>query len=322
MTRFLGGIDTDLWVGQQGSKDLTHSLSILPTELESKLANIEGVKSVVPFVSRQVSFEIDGKEAHLNFIGDDGSGTVKPYKLTQGTANLSSQEIVVDETFAQDKKVVIGDTLKIDDINFKIVGLAKGGNMIVYTFALMRLDDLRAILDFSNNNNYYLVKSDQPELAEKNISSEINSVLVMGRQEFLDNNAAIVRDSFLPIAGVLLIIAIAIGVAVIGLTIFTSTIEKSREYGVLKAIGYTSSGLYGIALIQSLVSGVIGFVIGYFLSLVVVEVAQRAASGFVHEVTTINVMWVLVLTIFMSILASFIPLQRLSTIDPAKIFKA
>lgn len=321
ITRFLGNVDTELWVGQAGSKDMTHTFSILPTTIQDQLEKIDGVNSARPFVARQVSFEIDAKEAHLFAVGDDGSGAVKPYKLVSGTQELNPGEIIVDETFANDKKLKIGDVLDINTRDFKIVGISAGGNVLVYTYAVMRLDDLQKILDFQGLTNYFLVKSNDPSLTAQNIRDELG-LTVMEQKQFLDNNAAIVRDSFLPIVGVLLIIAVAIGVAVIGLTIFTATIEKSREYGVLRAIGYTAAGLYGVALIQALVSGVIGFAIGYFLNIAVVELARSFVSSFVHELTGNQIALVFGATIVMSILASFIPLRRLSTIDPAKVFKA
>jgi hypothetical protein len=48
---------------------------------------------------------------------------------------------------------------------------------------------------------------------------------------------------------------------VAGLTIYTATIEKSREYGILKAEGFTNGYLYRVVFEQSLV-GHTGFVIG------------------------------------------------------------
>lgn len=321
ITRFLGNVDSDLWIGQSGSKDMTHTFSILPDTIESQLEKIAGVDSVRPFVARQVSFEIDGMEAHLFVVGDDGSGAVGPYKLLEGRKNLNRSEIIVDETFAQEKKLNLNDELNINKEVFKIVGISSGGNVLVYSYAVMRLDDLRAILDFNGLTNYYLVKSADPTLAAANINDELG-LSVMERKQFLDNNAAIVRDSFLPIVGVLLIIAVATGVAVIGLTIFTATVEKSREYGVLKAIGYTSGGLYGVALIQSLASGVIGFIVGYLLSIAVVGFARFYVPGFIHELSNQQIGLVFVITMVMSILASLIPLHRLNAIDPAQVFKA
>ena len=117
-------------------------------------------------------------------------------------------------------------------------------------------------------------------------------------------------------------IAFAVGIAVIGLTIFTAVIEKSREYGVLKAIGYRNSQLFGIALIQALIAGVIGFALGYALTPLVATLAKVFEPSFIYELGLREISTVFVVTILMSIIASFLPLHRLLRIDPAKVFKA
>ncbi|WP_353748366.1 FtsX-like permease family protein [Paenarthrobacter sp. YL] len=78
----------------------------------------------------------------------------------------------------------------------------------------------------------------------------------------MENNTNIVRDTFLPIILVLLLIGIAVGMTVIGLTIFTSTIEKAREYGVLKAIGVSNRQLYTVVVEQAVTAAVLGYLLG------------------------------------------------------------
>lgn len=126
----------------------------------------------------------------------------------------------------------------------------------------------------------------------------------------------------MPIIGVLTIIALAIGTAVIGLTIFTATIEKSREYGVLKAIGYANAQLFSIALIQSFIASIIGFLLGIILASLVARLAQTQVSGFVYEAGPEVMIAVFGATVLMSVVASFIPLKRITSIDPAQVFKA
>jgi putative ABC transport system permease protein len=71
-----------------------------------------------------------------------------------------------------------------------------------------------------------------------------------------------VDETFLPIVSVLVVIGFVGGVAVIGLTIYTATMEKSREYGVLKALGASNGRLYRIVSHQALISGVLGYILG------------------------------------------------------------
>src|SRR3990167_6485808 len=60
ITKFLGNIEADFWVGSNGSSDLSHGISILPVQTRTQLEDIEGIDRVTPFVGRQISFELSG----------------------------------------------------------------------------------------------------------------------------------------------------------------------------------------------------------------------------------------------------------------------
>lgn len=322
MTRFLGSLDADLWVGQSGSRDMSHAVSLLPATINNQLSAINGVEKVTPFIGRQVNFETENGEAILMLVGVDPSSPVRPYNVVEGSSTPKLGEIIVDKVFAQKENVKIGDTLTINGKTLTIAGISSGGHILIYSYAFGSLDDVREILNLQNITNYYLVQTDDPAATKQAIEETLPNVFVRNKQTFLDDNAAIVSETFLPIIGVLVLIALAIGTAVIGLTIYTATVEKRREYGVLKAIGYTNSQLFRIALGQSLVAGIIGFVVGNILITAVVWLAQTAVAGFQYEVGWKEIAATGIVTLAMASFAALIPLKRLMSIDPAEVFKA
>ena len=128
-------------------------------------------------------------------------------------------------------------------------------------------------------------------------------------------------DSFLPILQAILAIAVLIGTAIIGLTIYTATLDKSREVGILKAIGVRNSQLYSIVLTQSMLTTAFGLAIGIGLSFGVGWLITNLLD-LSFEVTNITLLTVVGLALIMSILASLIPVRRLASIDPAEVFKS
>ncbi len=322
MTRFLGSLDADIWVGQQGSRDMSHAISLLPSAVGSQLSAISGVQSVTPFLGRQVNFTTKKGETIVMLAGIDAVSPIRPYAMVEGSSVPGPGEIIVDKVFAQDQDLRRGDQLTINGKTLTISGIASGGHILIYAYAFGAMEDVRSILNLTNITNYFLVKTDDPAATKSAIEDALPNVFVRDRQTFLDDNAAIVSETFLPIIGVLVLIALAIGTAVIGLTIYTATVEKRREYSVLKAIGYTNSQLFRIALGQSLVAGIIGFVVGNILIIGVVWLAQSAVAGFQYEVGWKEIAAVGVVTLAMATLAALIPLRRLVTIDPAEVFKA
>lgn len=319
MTRFLGAIPADLWVGQRGARTLSHSISILPTSLQTRLEETTGAE-VSDFLGRQSSFTINGQDTQLYLIAADQ--LVGPYRTLEGKSIPDQGELVVDQSFLVKQKLKLGDVIQHHDGDFTISGVMTGANLLVYSYALVNRGDLVKMFDIKDYTNYFLLQTPDPAAAKTLIEQQFPDLEVMTKQEWLENNAELVTQTFLPIIAVLLIIALAIGTAVIGLTIFTATIEKSREYGVLKAIGYGSASLYAIALIQALFAGVIGYLVGYIATLLTVKITTSLVSAFIYEISPVQVAAVLLVVLGMSVFASLIPLKRLASIDPALVFKA
>ena len=84
-------------------------------------------------------------------------------------------------------------------------------------------------------------------------------------------------------------LAFVAGLSVAGHTIYTATVEKSREYGILNAEGSTNRSLYRVLFEQSLVTSALGFVLGPSL--------------------------------LVALNASFVPVRRLTYVDPVMVFK-
>jgi putative ABC transport system permease protein len=130
-----------------------------------------------------------------------------------------------------------------------------------------------------------------------------------------------ILGNVLPILIVVLIVAFIVGLAVAGLTIYTATIEKAREYGILKAEGFTNRYLYRVVFEQSIVTGLLGFLVGAGLTLIVAPFAQDTVPQFVVFVRWQDIASIAGATLIMSLLAAYIPIRRLTSIDPVTVFK-
>ena len=317
--------DADLWVGDARARDMFHSISLLSIADEEKIEGVEGVESVSPFLARQVVVATAHKETATYFIGYDATtGVGGPTKVVEGKETPSNGEIIVDRVFAGNHKVKIGDNLIVGQSNFKVVGVSTGTNLVSFQYSFVTKEDAERTLSMTGQTNYFVVKlkdnSDRERVAQE-IKQNLPTVKVFTKEEFVDRNTEIVRDTFLPVVRVLLVIGFIVGVAVIGLTIYTSTVEKSKEYGVLKAIGVRNSQLYKMVFAQSLVAGVSGFLFGSLMALVVNLVIDRFVPAFITYFRLIDFGWVFLASVLMAILASYIPIRRIAMVNPAEVFK-
>lgn len=319
-------LPADLWVEQDGVGDMFHALSFLPDNLDEQLRRVNGVTQVHPYLGRQTMLNINGDDTSLFIVGfNPETGVGKPKSMKIGDwQNLRDGEIIVDEVFLKEQKLALNDTIEISGISLKIAGISTGGNMMVFQYAFVTFNQASQLFQMGNTVNFYLLNTTADQSVDDiktEIIDTIPGVKVLTKQEFVDASQKMIKTSFLPIIYVLVIIGLCVGSAVIGLTIYTATIEKAREYGVIKAIGVSNNQLYRIVMFQSLISGVLGYALGLALSYPVALLAQTLVTGFLTEIRLFDLAWVFGATIVMSLLATYIPVRRLAAIDPAEVFK-
>lgn len=325
MGEYIQSQEADFWIGDDKARDMFHSVSILPLDMKEKLEAIDGVERAEPFLSRQVVVDIgENPEATYVVAYDKETEVGGPSKVIVGKETPGNGEIIIDKVFADNQKVAFGENLKIGDDNFKIVGISEGTNLVTFQYSFITRADAERLFGMQTATSYFLLKT-KPEADKEAIHREldenIQGITVFTKEEFVERNTELIEETFLPIVAVLLVIGFAVGVIVIGLTIFTSTIEKSREYGVLKAIGLRNSQLYQIVFAQSLFAGLVGFLLGSILAFVVNVGVVRIVPEFITLFRPVDFVWILVASIVMSIIATYIPIRRIANINPAEVFK-
>ena len=113
-------------------------------------------------------------------------------------------------------------------------------------------------------------------------------IVLFTGDEFADETRQRILGNILPMLIVVLIVAFVVGLSMAGITTYTAMVEKSGEYGILKANGFTNRFLDRVVIEQSLVTSVLGFVLG--VSLII-------------------------------LIAPFVPVRRLTQINPVMVFK-
>lgn len=320
------GIPADLWVEQKGVGDMYHTLSFLPDNLSQQFLKISGVEKVDKYLGRQIKINLNGKDQSLFVVGvDKKSGVTKPYKMEEGNwQNLQDGQIIIDKVMADEAKLKIGDTLDINGQTLTISGISSGGNIITFKYSYVTYNQAETMFNLGDKVNFYLLKlksgSDLSQIKSA-VEENIPDTKVLTKNEFVTSSRKVVTDSFLPIIAVLVAIGLLVGIAVIGLTTYSATIEKSREYGVMKAIGLSNSQLFKMVIVQSLIAGIIGYIVGAILAYLVGFLSEEIVSSFVTEIRSIDLLWVFGATILMSLIGAYIPMKRIFSIDPAEVFK-
>ncbi|HUF53812.1 MAG TPA: FtsX-like permease family protein [Dehalococcoidia bacterium] len=328
---FVEEVPADLWVASDGTTDFTAAASILPNALGVQLQLLPNVDTVAPQIVRPMEMSRAGDSPDdtfdVHFVGYDPEiGLGGPLEVTDGKSPPGPGEIIIDEQMHRRYDVDIGDRLIRGTKSLTVVGYSKGGDFVYTQVAFVTIEtavDFLA-LDPPSTRSFFLITLDDPD-ERQNVALRgevaIPGVEFITGEEFAEETRQRILGQILPILIVVLIVAFIVGLAVAGLTIYTATIEKSREYGILKAEGFTNPYLYRVVFEQSMVTGFLGFIIGAGLTVFVAPVAQSIVPQFVVFVRWQDVLGIAGATILMALLAAYIPVRRLTSIDPVSVFK-
>lgn len=325
IVEYITHTNADIWVLQKGGDDFFNSISLLPLSLKDEIEKIENVDRVYSLIGRQTAFEHGGDTVRLYIVGyDPQDKTGGPLKVIKGERVPREGEIIIDKVFAKTKGVDVGDTLRILDRDFTVSGIAEGGDLVFVQFAFVDRSEAEKIFTIQGATSFYLVmledKTKSISTGDR-IEENFEGISAITQEDYKESNRQEINDLFIPILTVLVFIGFLVGLTVVGLMTYTSTVEKSKEYGILKAIGASNAFLYEIVVKQSFLTGIAGFLAGIGLTFLTKIFLGDYVPQFVTKIIAKDVALTLSLILVMSVVAAFIPIRRIAHIEPATVFK-
>ncbi len=318
-------VHTDLWVASANTGNIMDP-SFLQPDIGKKLTAIPGVADAKPFGMQNATTYINGKGLAFYLVAYDSvNGTGAPGSVSEGSTTPNQGEIIIDRIMAKSNKIKLGDTIPFPGKKLKVVGFSEGTFLLSSSFAFINKADATTIYSLPTTTNYWLVKV-RPDTDVLKVQSAINrqipGVYAHTKSHFIQVNVDLVKSIVQPIFSALVVLGALIGTTIIGLTIFTSTIEKAREYGVLKALGLKNRQLYLIVMQQAIIATTLGYLIGALLAYSLKGFIADAVPQFLVDIRVIDLSWIFAVTLFMAIVASYLPMRRLNKIDPAEVFRS
>ena len=249
-----------------GSMQLTASTANLSTKYVDSLKQIEGVEEVLP-VARYIAqggkgfgFEqIEGVEweafARMNQI-----------HIASGRPAAASDEIVIDETKARNNNLGLGSTLQLfSDKPYRIVGIysPESGARVKMT-----LTALQEALESPGRCTYILIKLRDPN-QQVEVARRIDEQLPGNKIQFTRELFTSLEKS-IPYLGIFLRVLVAlaatVSAVVVMLAMYTTITERTREIGILKAMGASRRYIVMIIESEAILISVVGLVAGFTLS--------------------------------------------------------
>jgi putative ABC transport system permease protein len=117
------------------------------------------------------------------------------------------------------------------------------------------------------------------------------------------------------------VLAVLIGAVIVGNTMLLSLFERTREFGLLRAIGWTRRRLVLLLLAENLTLALAGAIVGVGLTFAVTSLLEHLPSlrGVLHANYTASAFWrALYTALGMTLLGSIYPAIRAARLTPLK----
>jgi ABC-type antimicrobial peptide transport system permease subunit len=253
------------------------SNQLLPAADLEKLRSIEGIDSMATSLLLW-EFEQKGFRTIMGVdLNHAGLGPVKVKEwLKEGRFPQNPGEVVLEKHYAKFHQARVGDSFSVGKRAFKVVGLLeiREGSQIASANIYLSLADTQTLLagEGRGANLVYLRLKNPSFLSQvkTQIGKDLGGgVSVTSSDSFLELMGGVskISDQFSWLAS---LIALGGAIFLIIKTMLANLVERSREVGILKAVGWTGRDvqkqLMGEVLLQSFSGGVLGIVGGYTIS--------------------------------------------------------
>lgn len=322
VTAYVRHSPADLFVAQEDVRTMHMTESVLPEGAVGAVRDVPGVAWAEGL--RYTTGTVDsGSDARLTYVFgyDTSTGRGGPARMAAGRSP-GPGEVVVDSVAADELDVEVGDTVLVLGSAFRVSGLSADGTNIVNTTVYLRGADFAAVRP--GEPAFVLVGGDPSVDARSlaaRIDEEVAGVTTQTRAEFIHREGKVVRDMAADVMTIMTVIGFLIALAVVGLTLMSTTLARLREYGILKALGGRTARLTATVLGQAVWSVALGLAVALVVSWAVGRGVAAATPNVRLLIEPAAVVRVGVGALFIGAIAAIIPLRRVLRVDPATSFR-
>ncbi len=322
ITSYLDHAPGLLVIAQSGVSNLLGATSLLPPGA-AEVENVEGVAKVAPILSQFVILDLHGKKQPAYLVGylpEKGGG---PWQIAEGRAPEADDEVVFDRVLAERHNMRLGDSFEIMGRDFTVVGLSEGTASWMTSFIFIRKTAAESLLRAPGATSFLLVTPAQDESVEdvRDRLSDLPGAHALLKTEMTTNDLKLFARIFSVPLRLMVGIAFLVGTLVVGLVIYTATVERQREYGVLKAIGARNGVLYAVVTIQALIAALAGVLLGVLLAYGAGELIMKLRPQFLVVLEPAQAARAIVIGLGMALAAALFPARVVAGLAPAEVFR-
>ncbi|MGH2968988.1 MAG: ABC transporter permease [Solirubrobacteraceae bacterium] len=310
---------------------VTHEdgFSPLPDGITERLADVEGVTAVsrIRFETGRLVGET-GTTA-VTGIDPDGIRDVLTLEWREGSdatlAGLGDGDAVVNPDFASEHDLAVGGSLRFvtkrgNEVGYRVAGIYEPGAGVIggvlVSNASLERDWDAADIAFALVAGAPGADPGEIKRGEQAALAEFPTAKPQTIEDFKDEQNKQV-DTLVGLVYALLSLSVIVALLGIVNTLALSVHERTRELGLLRAVGMSRRQVRRMVRAESVITAAIGAVLGIVLGVAFAAIVSRplADEGFVFELPVATLIVVAVLAALAGVLAAIPPARRASRVD-------
>jgi len=325
-------VKADIWVVDSKTNDV-NQLGRLDIRNLRAVQGINGVKEAFPLIIAGASCNYkNGTSGAITLIGVNTShlyAVLDKGKITAGnTSDLQLEGAVSGEYFEKKNlggNIDLGTDFEINGKRAFFALQTKDFRGFGSSFCVTTIERARFYSNQSVNNISAVLVNLEPGQNVDEVVTDINTHIYgvrawPSKKLALSSVMKILMSSGIALStGTLIIFALIAGFFIIGLTMYSSALDRLKDYGTLKAIGAGNKYISRLILTQALLFSIVGFLIGLLL----LEGFRRGVerSGLIFSFSPIMILAMFAIISLISLSGASFALSRIRSVEPATVFR-
>ena len=298
---------------------------------EARIPDIRTIKNsnnlgmVAPKVLGAAS--VKGRDILLMGVDFETELALKNWWQFEGALPEQPNDILIGSQTAATFNLSVGDTLELGKETFTIASILKPTGASEDGIIIGDLHAFQKVLGKEGKVSMVEIAAfcrDCPitelvlQIAEKFPDAKVTAI----RQAFMSKMQSI--EMFKSFSYGIAILVIFIGSLLVFVTMMGSVNERTREIGIFRAIGFRRGHVMQIILLEAMVVGLVGGILGYLggnaiaYTAMPLVIQDGSFAGFNYNLGGVAVL----LSIALSLIASLYPAQKASKLDPSEALRA
>lgn len=309
--------------GVEGASSVTPTNSLPDSVLEAARSTA-GVGAVAPIVMQTAVLDLGAAKQFVIVVGYDPALGGGPWLMGSGREPRADHEVVLDAVLAARLGIRLGDSLTLMGSTLRVVGLSEQSTTWMTGYVFMTLSAAQALYRAPRMLTMVLVTTARGAVVPDVVSrlDKIPNVDARPKAQLMADTRGFYLNTMGAPINLMAGIASLVGVMVIGLVTYTATIERRREYGVLKAVGARNRFLYEVVTLQALLAAFAGSILGVAAAEGASWTIMALRPQFLIAVEPALLLKAVGVGLLMALLGALFPARLLGRLAPAEVFRS